>query len=151
MDKFENLMTIRDMKTRRYRLGLKVQMFLKEDLPSRKISLGMDYWYENIDNMNIMFDDHFPEAGLPEWINYNLFKEDILFKMSQTFLFDIMDILKGYEAVSDDEVIEVDFKYELGLPLYSSYLDTGTSVFFDALDSAGDAFIMKINHPTHGG
>ncbi len=86
------------------------------------------YWDHYKSQMMKLFEEHYPKEELPKWVNYDLFRINMISSMVQTLFTEIIE--NDFHKHSSDTHIDVDFSYDLGLALYSQHLDTGRSGIF---------------------
>lgn len=102
--------------------------FLNMYYPNDFVQL-LYYWIKYSDEIIEIFENSY--SGLPRWVNYDLFKREMLLSYADTFF---GDVKSGIEDEVDN--IEIQFRCQL-YALVSDEVDTGLSVFADyAIDHA---------------
>lgn len=89
------------------------------------------YWNHYKAKILKIFRDEYAKKEMPRWLNYELFKSDMVLEMADKLFQDIIDnkFLNGKK-----KSLVIDFSFVLGVALGSSGLDTGASGIWDHIN-----------------
>jgi hypothetical protein len=92
----------------------------------------LPYWYRYKDEIFEIFEKCYPISEIPKWVNYELFKFEILFEMAETLFTDIVDEYPSY-FTHEDITITINFSYILAIAMCSNFV-RGDDRIQDRLD-----------------